>query len=99
MLWLASLHPPSSFSHCRVERKKAESRRVERHSEIVPDNLSNAGWSWGCVVSVNSEGRDIFVVGLSPRRKLFVVDADEKLTAFVGRESAIQGISEYVDRG
>jgi len=29
----------------------------------------------------------------------FIVDADEKLTAFMGIESAIQGTSEHVGRG
>ena len=30
--------------------------------EIIADRLSKAGWSWGCIVSVDSEGRDIFVI-------------------------------------
>ena len=27
----------------------------------IADNLSKAGWSWGCVSAVDSEGRTIFV--------------------------------------
>ena len=26
-----------------------------------PDNLSKAGWSWGCVATVDERGRTIFV--------------------------------------
>ncbi len=25
--------------------------------EIIADNLSKAGWSWGCVSAIDSEGR------------------------------------------
>jgi hypothetical protein len=32
-----------------------------KHWEIVADNLSKAGWSWGCVSGVDSRGRTIFV--------------------------------------
>jgi hypothetical protein len=56
--------------------------------EIIADNLSKAGWSWGCVATVDSSGRTIFVVDAHrDDRKRFVVHADEKLTAFL--QSAI----------
>ena len=29
--------------------------------EIIADNLSKAGWSWGCVATVDATGRTIFV--------------------------------------
>ena len=29
--------------------------------EIIADNLSKAGWSWGCVSAIDSNGRTIFV--------------------------------------
>jgi hypothetical protein len=29
--------------------------------EIIAENLSKAGWSWGCVATVDSRGRTIFV--------------------------------------
>jgi hypothetical protein len=29
--------------------------------EPIADNLSKAGWSWGCVATVDSRGRAIFV--------------------------------------
>jgi len=27
-----------------------------KYWEIIADNLSKAGWSWGCVATVNSQG-------------------------------------------
>jgi hypothetical protein len=27
-----------------------------KYWEIIADNLSKAGWSWGCVAAVNSQG-------------------------------------------
>jgi hypothetical protein len=32
-----------------------------RYWEIIGDNLSKAGWSWGCVSAMNSAGRTIWV--------------------------------------
>ena len=29
---------------------------------IIADNLSKAGWSWGCVSAVDSEGRTLWIV-------------------------------------
>jgi hypothetical protein len=59
--------------------------------EIVADNLSKAGWSWGCVATVDSRGRTIFVADAHrDEGKRFVVHADEKLTAFLELESAIR---------
>jgi hypothetical protein len=29
--------------------------------EVIADNLSKAGWSWGCVATVDSNGQTIFV--------------------------------------
>jgi len=30
--------------------------------EIIADNLSKAGWSWGCVSALDVEGRTIWIV-------------------------------------
>jgi len=32
-----------------------------KYWEIISDNLSRAGWSWGCIPTVDREGRTIFV--------------------------------------
>jgi len=63
--------------------------------EIIADNLSKAGWSWGCVSTVDSCGRTIWIADAHrDDGKRFVVRADEKLTAFVELESAVRGCGE-----
>ena len=57
--------------------------------EIIADNLSKAGWSWGYVSMLDSDGRTIFVADAHhDDGQRFIVRADEKLTAFVELESA-----------
>jgi hypothetical protein len=57
--------------------------------EIIADHLSKAGWSWGCVSAIDSNGRTIWIVDAHGYGKRFIVRADEKLTAFVELERAI----------
>ena len=58
---------------------------------IIADNLSKAGWSWGYVSAVDSNGRTIWIADAHrDDGKRYVVRADEKLSAFVERESAIR---------
>jgi hypothetical protein len=58
--------------------------------EIIADNLSKSGWSWGCVSAIDSSGRTIWIADAHRGDgKHFGVRADEKLTAFVELESAI----------
>jgi hypothetical protein len=65
-----------------------------KYWEIIADNLSKAGWSWGCVATVDSDGRTIFVADTHrDDGKRFVVRADDKLTAFIELESAIRSVS------
>jgi hypothetical protein len=46
--------------------------------EIIADNLSKAGWSWGCVSTINSNGQTIFVADAHrDDGKRYVVRADE----------------------
>ena len=62
-----------------------------KYSEIIADKLSKAGWSWGCVSTVDSNGRTIFVADAhrgGDHRS--IVRADEKLNAFVELKSAIR---------
>ncbi len=62
-----------------------------KYWEIIADNLSKAGWSWGWVSAVDCEGRTIWIVdAYRGDGKRFVVHADELLTAFVELESAIR---------
>jgi hypothetical protein len=70
--------------------KKTESRPV-RYWEIIARNLKKRGWSLGWVSAIDSNGRTIWIAdahrGDGTR---FVLRADERLTAFVGFESAIR---------
>jgi len=61
-----------------------------KYWQIIADNLSKAGWSWGCVSAVDSDGRTIWIVDAHRHRKRFVVRADEMLTAFWEPEAAIR---------
>jgi hypothetical protein len=66
-----------------------------KYWEIIADNLKTAGWSWGCILAVDSEGRTIRIADAHrDNGKRFVARADEKLTAFVGLESAIRSRGE-----
>jgi hypothetical protein len=61
-----------------------------KYWELIADNLSKSGSSWGCVATVDAHGRAIFVADAHRGDgKRFVVRADEKLTAFVELEVAI----------
>jgi len=45
----------------------------------VADNLKKAGWSWGCVSAIDSNGRTIWIADAHRGDgKRFVVRADEK---------------------
>jgi hypothetical protein len=62
-----------------------------KYWEIIADNLSKAGWTWGCVSGVDSRGRTIFIADAHrDDGKRFVVHADEKLMAFMELEPAIR---------
>jgi len=58
--------------------------------QIVVDGLSKAGWGWGCVSAIDSNGRTIWIADAHRGDgKRFVVHAEEKLTAFMELEAAI----------
>jgi hypothetical protein len=62
--------------------------------EVVADNLKKAGWSWGSVSTIDSQGRTIWIADAHRGDgKRFIVRADEKLTAFVELESVIPRVS------
>jgi len=59
--------------------------------EIIADNPGKAGWSWGCVATVDRAGRTIFVADAHrDNGKRLVGRGEEKLTAFLELESAIR---------
>jgi hypothetical protein len=63
--------------------------------EIIAESLSKAGFSWGCVSTIDSNGRTIWIADAHRGDgKRFVARADEKLTAFIELESAIRACGE-----
>jgi hypothetical protein len=68
-----------------------------KYWEIIADNLSKAGWSWGGVATVDSDGRTIFVADAHrDDGKRYVVRADEKLAAFVELERQVLTVTFYL---
>ncbi|HEU5236831.1 MAG TPA: hypothetical protein VFU37_06805 [Pyrinomonadaceae bacterium] len=67
--------------------------------EAIAENLSKAGWSWGCVSAIDSNGRTIWIADAHrDDGKRFVVDADEKLTAFLELEAVIRAVEPLAVR-
>ena len=61
-----------------------------KYWEIIADNLSNTGWSWGCVAAIDSSGQTIWIADAHcDDGKRFVVHAAEKLTAFIELERVV----------
>ena len=74
----------------KTQQKGKFNRAAMKYWEITADNLSKAGWIWGCVSAVDSRGRTIFVADAHrDDGKRFVVRAEEKLTAFLELENAL----------
>jgi hypothetical protein len=74
-----------------------EKRFSRTYWEIIADHLSKAGWSWGCVAAIDSNGRTLWIVDAhrgDGRR--FIVHADEKLTAFVELERQVLTVTFYL---
>ena len=86
-----SLRPFISLCHCSVESKRGRIPPREVLGNHA-DNLSKAGWSWGCVATIDRDGRTISIVDAHrDDGKRFVVRAEEKLIAFLELEAAIRG--------
>ena len=74
-----------------VRRAKRQNPSSVKYWEIIADNLSKAGWSWGYVSALDSNGRTIWIADAHRGDgKRFVVQADEKLPAFLELESTIR---------
>jgi hypothetical protein len=87
-------HRPYGFSirqHFGYEGYSYGTRNRMKNWEIIADNLSKAGWSWGFVSTMDSNRRTIWIADAHrDNGKRFIVRADEKLTAFLELESAIR---------
>jgi hypothetical protein len=63
--------------------------------EIIADNLSKAGFSWGCVSAIDANGQTIWIADAHrDDGKRFIVHADEKPAAFMELEAAIRAGGE-----
>ena len=62
-----------------------------KYWEIIADNLSKAGWTWGCISPIDSNRRTIWIAPtrIATTESAPFVRADEKLTPFLELESAI----------
>ena len=69
-----------------------------KYWETIANNLRKAGWSWGCVSAINSNGRTIWIADAHrDDEKRFVVHADEKLTAFIELERQVLTVTFYLE--
>ena len=60
-----------------------------RYWEIIADNLSKAGWNWGCVSAIDSNGRMLFTADAYSRNgRRFTVLSHDAINAFVELERA-----------
>jgi len=51
-----------------------------KYWEIIAENLSKAGWSWGCVSAIDSNGQTIWIVDAHrDDGKRLIVRQDEML--------------------
>jgi hypothetical protein len=66
--------------------------------EIIGDNLSKAGWSYGYVSALDRSGRPIWIADAHRDGKRFIVHADELVTAFreLGRAVCIGLLTEQI---
>jgi len=63
--------------------------------EIIADNLSKRGWSWGCVSALDLEGLTIWIADAHrDDGQRFVVHADGKVTACLELASAIRACGD-----
>jgi hypothetical protein len=57
-----------------------------------------AGWSWGCVSAIDSQGRTIWIADAHrDDGKSFIVRADEKLSAFIELERQVLTMTFYLE--
>jgi len=84
-------HRRTGRLHCQVREQNDRMPPSVKYWEIIADNLSKAGWSWGSISAIGSNGRTIWIADAHRGDgKRFVSDAEEKLRAFLELESAIR---------
>ena len=62
-----------------------------KYWEIIANNLSKRGWSWGCSTEVRPDGSILHCVDAHrDDGRRFIVRSDEKLTAFLELEEQLK---------
>jgi hypothetical protein len=83
------------LNHAAAMDSRPASTINRKYWEIIADRVGKAGWSYGYVSAVDSEGRTIWIADAHRGDgKRFIVRAGEKLTAFLELESAIRACGE-----
>jgi hypothetical protein len=76
----------------------AIARKWMKNWEVTADNLSESGWSWGCVSVIDSNGRTMWIADAHrDNGRRFIVHADEKLSAFVELERQVLTVTFYLE--
>ena len=66
---------------------------MKKYWEIIADNLSKQGWSWGYSNHIDATGRITFVVDAHrDGGRRYIVRSDELLTAFLELEQEARKI-------
>jgi hypothetical protein len=68
-----------------------------KYWEIIAQGFSAAGWSWGCVSMINSNGQTSLFRCTTRRWKRFIVAANEKLSAFAELEREMLTVTLYLE--
>jgi hypothetical protein len=86
--FIAAVHITLSLP-CGAQNRQNAAR--VKYWEIIADNLTKAGWSWGCVSAIDSRGRTMRIADAHRSDgQRFVVRTEEKLTAFMELEAEIR---------
>jgi len=94
-VWRSEDRPRLLQSGYGADRRAHGTHKISKAStsvkywEIIADNLSKAGWSWGWVSALDVQGRT-WIVDAHGYGKRFIVRADEIRTAFVELQRAIR---------
>jgi hypothetical protein len=77
-------------TNCGRQEGSAGSGHSRAHALDHCERLRKAGWSWGCVSAIDSNGRTIWIADAHrDDGKRFIVRADDILTAFLELETVI----------
>jgi hypothetical protein len=69
-----------------------------KYWEIIADNLSKAGFSWGCVLTITSSGQtSLWWTSTAMTESASFVRSDEKLSAFVELEREVLTLTFYLE--